>query len=400
MNLNKTLRSIFAFVILTNFSGYSQFVEPEIKIIIPEVKDPLYVYDIFKVINRPIKTSFLKGKIKEYDRDGNVLKLTEKEKNQTITTTFKYKDNLLIERKKIVISDKEKIEKENKAEEMIANNNGYEEYAIMDSGNSEFLYSAVLDRKGRIVTFTNQSLNNQRLSSNTSHIKYNKNKINEIDSKEKIDKFTYNNDLLTSQYSIYKDNSKNYDLKREYVFDSYNNLIYIKKLHISKEKVNTYITDSIHYDDKNRIILVGNSFGINKFEYNENDQIIKSYKYTKNYQDDVREYTYENDLLRTITFYSVNKKLEKKFKNEFFYKYENNKLVSYEFRIDGNTLKKGVYIYEGDLLLNSKEFVLETKKDDHQEDSFKISNEVNYSYKDDVLIISDKKGMYIKSVFY
>lgn len=389
------MKQLALILFLTPITLMGQFMLPENKIKFPDVVDPQFNYSIIKEIGRPIKKLQEESSTKEYDREGNLILETTTDRYSSTKIIYKYKNKILIEKKRTIETNKVAIENENRLETKKSEQIGYDEQALLNSNNSVMTYSAIIDKKGRIIEFKSEASSHSKVSYNETKIKYNEENIIEVESHSTIDKFSYKNNILINHEKVNKNNFSNFTTIKEYKYDQNNNLtaIIIKEV-LNNGKVNSYSNDSARYDYKNRIILAADIFRCNKYVYDDSDQISKIIEVKRDGSEFEKNYEYENGLLTKIYFNNFNKKLNRDVRTDIRYHYESNKISLIETYYNNEIVGKIEYVYQNNLLKYKKEYSFKEK------DDFRFKIETSYNYDGKYLVINNNEGKKLTYEFY
>lgn len=366
------LKISLSFLLLQSIVTFGQFNNPEPTINRPEINYPeKQLTNYAKSYNKKLKKSIIDNTTTEYDINGNIIKETVTDMASTTTTTYTYKNNVLVEKMQTSIANSEFVKREN------ANNANYvkesfdkgeESVAVVvyDDENKTNIYRATEDNKNRIKSYISEqkvSSHNKSVNDNKEvNIIYDKDKIIDIiTNKTEKTHYTYNKNLLVKSEYTKDENSKKIFTTNEYSYDNNNNLIlikyYSKGSYNGKDFENKSVQDSAVYDNRHNIIWAYNkdpytAYNKNKsknfvtYKYDSNNRLIESSQYENEKQKIKLEYAYQDNLLikETKTYYigvpntTVSSKT---------YNYVNGKLEEFiEVNPFSNSEKKYVYQYD------------------------------------------------------
>lgn len=312
------------FLLLQSVVTFGQFKNPEPTIIRPEINYPeKQITNYAKSFNKKLKKSIIDNTITEYDINGNIIKETVTDLAFTKTTTYTYKNNILVEKIQTSIANSEFVKRQNAENANFVKesfNKGEESVAVVtyDDENKTDIYQATLDKKDRVKSYIsgkkassdNKSVNNI----NEVNIIYDKDKIIEINTNNtQKQNYSYNKNLLVKAEYTFKTSS----FINEYIYDNKNNLIVIKGYNKGKDFENkSSVQDTAVYDNRNNIIWAYNkdpysAYNKNKsknfvtYKYDSNNRLVESSQYENEKEKIKLEYVYQDNLLikETKTYY-------------------------------------------------------------------------------------------------
>jgi hypothetical protein len=401
---------LFCFLLFSLFS-FGQFQSPEVKIIVPEIKLPEHNIDYIKPLNKKLKKSIIDRKTKEYDENGNSIKETELEENTTKITTLEYKNNVLIKKETTTTSDEEKIKRANeRAIQESKRDNDITAIAIQNADNSKNLYLAILDKKNRVISFSNSyeiKRENGTYYKNVTEaeVLYEKGKIVEVKSKDRIEKYYYDKDLLLKKETTIIQGESKETKTDECVYDANKNLIYInqKTTNSYKDKIthqSNYVKDSAAYNKANRLIWQGDKKRYTTYKYDSNNNVTERFQYHFGKEYVQEEFEYENNqlvkMIRTIYSHKKDKEVEKN-TSIITYKYDGTKLKEH-YQTDAKTSYEMLITYEYDDQNRLKK-IADSRKYSKSNTNINFSETI-FNYTPNALQVTEKYGNVKKYEFY
>ena len=384
---------------LVSISCFAQFKGPEPTITKPEIAIPEYQINFEKGIDRPLKKIIEDKTTTEFDEKGNIIKLTEKDVTSTKTTTYVYKNNVLIEKNTASLSDSKRVQSLN-AEEIRNSQINNESTAIfMTDVNSTSIYKATLDHKNKVISYSyeNATLDNETTKATNKKMLYNivydKDNVVEINSDNSYKaKYYYENKLLTKKETIQGndnetedysyDNNKNLTVKRTNKWSSYKGKIF-----------NQYATviDSTVYNNNNKIIWNGYKQRFTTYKYDDNNDVIERLQYANGKESIKEEYFYDNRLITKMVMTLYNSRLNGTEVMTTNYSYANGKLKEYTQTTSYNTSEKNcVYEYdESNRIIKITEYSKYVNKSGQRQT--RVSNEQKFIYTPNSITL---QGMY------
>lgn len=400
---------LFYFLFFSVFS-FGQFQSPEAKIDLPKIKFPEYILDYPKSLNKKLKKSIIDNTTKEYDENENIIKETVIEDNTTKVTTFDYKKNVLLKKETITTSDEEKIKRANERAIQESERLNYSEVAVQDVINSKNIYLAKLDRKKRVDYFSTISENKKSNGTYTrnvidSEVLYEKNQIVEIKSKNQIEKFFYDKNLLLKKETTRTQGESKEVKSEECVYDTNKNLIaiYLKTINIFKDKItydNYSVKDSAVYNENNKLIWQGNKKRFTTYKYDKNNNVTEQFQYYYGKEYLKEELEYENNQIvkytRTIYIEKKDKEIEKSV-SITTYKYDETRLIEHFItNLKTDYEKQSTYEYDDQKRLKKIiDSIRYSKKSNRIEHS-----ETIFNYTPNALQVTEKYGNVKKYEFY
>lgn len=401
---------LFYFLLFSVFS-FGQFQSPEAKIILPEVKLPEHNLDYLKPLNKKLKKSIIDRKTKEYDENGNIIKETVLEDNTTKITTYEYKNNVLIKKETITTSDEEKIKRANeRAIQESKRDNDITAIAIQNADNSKNLYLANLDKKNRVIAFSNSyEIKRENGTSyknvTEAEVLYEKGKIIEVKSKDRIEKYYYDKELLLKKETTIIQGDSKETKTDECVYDANKNLIYInqKTTNSYKDKIthqSNYVKDSAAYNKANRLIWQGDKKRYTTYKYDVNNNVTERFQYQFGKEYVQEEFEYENKqlvkMIRTIYSHKKDKEVEKN-TSLITYKYDGTKLKEH-YQTDSKTSYEMLITYEYDDQNRLKK-IADSRKYSKSNTNINFSETI-FNYMPNALQVTEKYGNVKKYEFY
>ncbi|MFY7740710.1 MAG: hypothetical protein ACOVQC_09350 [Flavobacterium sp.] len=403
------LNFLFYLLLFSTFS-FGQFQSPEAKIILPEVKLPEHNLDYLKTLNKKLKKSIIDRKTKEYDVHGNIIKETEIEDNTTKITTFEYKNNVLVKKETITTSDEEKIKRENERAIQESERLKYSEVVVQDATNSKQIYLATLDRKNRVdffsTIFENKKSNGTFTRNVTeAEVLYEKDKIVEVKSKNQIEKFFYDKNLLLKKETTRIQGESKEVKSEEYLYNANKNLIviYQKTSNSFKDKItynNSFVKDSAAYNEYDQLIWQGDKKRFTTYKYDANNNVSERFQYQFGKEYVQEEFEYENHqlvkMIRTIYSHKKDKEVEKN-TSLITYKYDGTKLKEH-YQTDSKTSYEMLITYEYDDQNRLKK-IADSRK--YSKSNMNINfSETIFNYIPNALQVTEKYGNVKKYEFY
>ena len=384
---------------LISMSCLAQFKGPEPTITIPEIVLPESQINFEKGIDRPLKKIIYDKTTIEFDEKGNIIKQTEKDVTSTKTTTYVYKNNVLIEKNTASVSDSKRVKSLN-AEEIRNSQINNESTAIfMNDVNSTSIYKATLDHKNKVISYSyeNETLDNETTKATNKKMLYNvvydKDNVVEINSDNSYkEKYYYENKLLTKKETIqgndnetedyFYDNNKNLTVKRTNKWSSYKGKIF-----------NQYATviDSTVYNNNNKIIWNGYKQRFTTYKYDDNNDVIERLQYANGKESIKEEYFYDNRLITKMVMTLYNSRLNGTEVMTTNYSYANGKLKEYTQTNSYSTNEKNcVYEYdESNRIIKITEHEKYSNKSGQNQT--RVSNEQKFIYTPNSITL---QGMY------
>jgi hypothetical protein len=405
------MKSTFIFFLLL-FSAlcFGQFQSPEVTIIVPEIKHPEHNIDYLKPLNKKLKKSIIERKTREYDENGNIIKETELEDNTTKITTFEYKNNVLIKKETTTTSDEEKIKRANERTLQESKKNNYSEVALQNADNAKNIYLANLDKKNRVIAFSNS---NETKRENGTYFKnvteaevlYEKDKIVEVNSKDRIEKYYFDKSLLLKKETTIIQGESKETKTDECVYDVNKNLIviYQKTTNSFKDKItynSSFVKDSAAYNNDNLLIWQGDKKRFTTYKYDENNNVTERFQYQFGKEYVQEEFEYENNqlskMIRTIYSHKKDKEVEKN-TSIITYKYDGTKLKEH-YQTDSKTSYEMLITYEYDDQNRLKK-IADSRKYSKSNTHINFSETV-FNYTPNSLLVTEKYGNVKKYEFY
>lgn len=404
------LNFLFYLLLFSTFS-FGQFQSPEAKIILPEINFPEHNLDYLKSFNKKLKKSIIDRKTKEYDVHGNIIKETEIEDNTTKITTFEYKNNVLIKKETTTTSDEEKIKRANeRAIQESKRDNDITAIAIQNADNSKNIYLANLDKKNRVISFSN-SYETKRENGTyyknftEAEVLYEKNKIVEVKSKNQIEKFFYDKNLLLKKETTRIQGESKEVKSEEYLYNANKNLIviYQKTSNSFKDKItynNSFVKDSAAYNEYDQLIWQGDKKRFTTYKYDANNNVSERFQYQFGKEYVQEEFEYENHqlvkMIRTIYSHKKDKEVEKN-TSLITYKYDGTKLKEH-YQTDSKTSYEMLITYEYDDQNRLKK-IADSRK--YSKSNMNINfSETIFNYMPNALQVTEKYGNVKKYEFY
>ncbi len=402
---------ILFYFLLFSVLSFGQFQSPEAKIILPEIKLPEHNLDYLKPLNKKLKKSIIDRKTKEYDENGNIIKETELEDNTTKITTYEYKNNVLIKKETITTSDEEKIKRANeRAIQESKRDNDITAIAIQNADNSKNLYLANLDKKNRVIAFSNSyeiKRENGTYYKNVTEaeVLYEKGKIVEVKSKNRIEKYYYDKELLLKKETTIIQGDSKETKTDECVYDTNKNLIYInqKTTNSYKDKIthqSNYVKDSAAYNKANRLIWQGDKKRYTTYKYDVNNNVTERFQYQFGKEYVQEEFEYENNqlvkIIRTIFIHKKDKEVEKN-TSLITYKYDKTKLKEH-YKTDSKNSYEMLITYEYDDQNRLKK-IADSRKYSKSNTNINFSETI-FNYLPNALQVTEKYGNVKKYEFY
>lgn len=403
------LNFLFYLLLFSTFS-FGQFQSPEAKIILPEINFPEHNLDYLKSFNKKLKKSIIDRKTKEYDVHGNIIKETEIEDNTTKITTFEYKNNVLVKKETITTSDEEKIKRENERAIQESERLKYSEVVVQDATNSKQIYLATLDRKNRVdffsTIFENKKSNGTFTRNVTeAEVLYEKDKIVEVKSKNQIEKFFYDKNLLLKKETTRIQGESKEVKSEEYLYNANKNLIviYQKTSNSFKDKItynNSFVKDSAAYNEYDQLIWQGDKKRFTTYKYDANNNVSERFQYQFGKEYVQEEFEYENHqlvkMIRTIYSHKKDKEVEKN-TSLITYKYDGTKLKEH-YQTDSKTSYEMLITYEYDDQNRLKK-IADSRK--YSKSNMNINfSETIFNYMPNALQVTEKYGNVKKYEFY
>lgn len=401
---------LFYFLLFSVFS-FGQFQSPEAKIILPEIKLPEHNLDYLKPLNKKLKKSIIDRKTKEYDENGNIIKEAVLEDNTTKITTYEYKKNVLIKKETITTSDEEKIKRANeRAIQESKRDNDITAIAIQNADNSKNLYLANLDKKNRVIAFSNSyEIKRENGTSyknvTEAEVLYEKGKIIEVKSKDRIEKYYYDKELLLKKETTIIQGESKETKTDECVYDANKNLIviYQKTSNSFKDKItynSSFVKDSAVYNSDNLLIWQGDKKRYTTYKYDVNNNVTERFQYQFGKEYVQEEFEYENKqlvkMIRTIYSHKKDKEVEKN-TSLITYKYDGTKLKEH-YQTDSKTSYEMLITYEYDDQNRLKK-IADSRKYSKSNTNINFSETI-FNYMPNALQVTEKYGNVKKYEFY
>lgn len=403
--------NILVYFLLFSVFSFGQFQSPEAKIILPEIKLPEHNLDYLKPLNKKLKKSIIDRKTKEYDENGNIIKETELEDNTTKITTYEYKNNVLIKKETTTTSDEDKIKRANeRAIQESKRDNDITAIAIQNADNSKNLYLANLDKKNRVIAFSNSyeiKRENGTYYKNVTEaeVLYEKGKIVEVKSKNRIEKYYFDKELLLKKETTIIQGESKETKTDECVYDTNKNLIYInqKTTNSYKDKIteqSNYVKDSAAYNKANRLIWQGDKKRYTTYKYDVNNNVTERFQYQFGKEYVQEEFEYENNqlvkIIRTIFSHKKDKEVEKN-TSLITYKYDETKLKEH-YKTDSKNSYEMLITYEYDDQNRLKK-IADSRKYSKSNTNINFSETI-FNYMPNALQVTEKYGNVKKYEFY
>ncbi|MFY8181010.1 MAG: hypothetical protein ACOVLG_04475 [Flavobacterium sp.] len=401
---------LFYFLFFSVFS-FGQFQSPEAKIILPEIKLPEHNLDYLKPLNKKLKKSIIDRKTKEYDENGNIIKEAVLEDNTTKITTYEYKNNVLIKKETITTSDEEKIKRANeRAIQESKRDNDITAIAIQNADNSKNLYLANLDKKNRVIAFSNSyEIKRENGTSykniTEAEVLYEKGKIIEVKSKDRIEKYYYDKELLLKKETTIIQGESKETKTDECVYDANKNLIviYQKTSNSFKDKItynSSFVKDSAVYNSDNLLIWQGDKKRYTTYKYDVNNNVTERFQYQFGKEYVQEEFEYENKqlvkMIRTIYSHKKDKEVEKN-TSLITYKSDGTKLKEH-YQTDSKTSYEMLITYEYDDQNRLKK-IADSRKYSKSNTNINFSETI-FNYTPNALQVTNNYGNVKKYEFY
>ncbi len=401
---------LFYFLFFSVFS-FGQFQSPEAKIILPEIKLPEHNLDYLKPLNKKLKKSIIDRKTKEYDENGNIIKEAVLEDNTTKITTYEYKNNVLIKKETITTSDEEKIKRANeRAIQESKRDNDINAIAIQNADNSKNLYLANLDKKNRVIAFSNSyEIKRENGTSyknvTEAEVLYEKGKIIEVKSKDRIEKYYYDKELLLKKETTIIQGESKETKTDECMYDANKNLIviYQKTSNSFKDKItynSSFVKDSAVYNSDNLLIWQGDKKRYTTYKYDVNNNVTERFQYQFGKEYVQEEFEYENKqlvkMIRTIYSHKKDKEVEKN-TSLITYKYDGTKLKEH-YQTDSKTSYEMLITYEYDDQNRLKK-IADSRKYSKSNTNINFSETI-FNYTPNALQVTNNYGNVKKYEFY
>lgn len=397
------------FLIFFGLSCFAQFPRPDVNI---ETPKPVKFPDNFNVVEtfgKPIKKKTIDKKTTEFDRNGNIIREFSNDGTYTNTTTYKYEKGILVEKITSKTPNSQAIQRENKNAFERASRENASEVAVMNDIEEEMIYTATLDKKGKIIAYQTEErskdneTNLQKQKKSSYKVLYQKGKITEIKSENDIELFFYEKDLLIKrERTILSDDPNKNLIKKietiDYKYDDRGNLIFrnptseyfYKKGSPQKESSFTY-RDTASYDNKNRLVFHKKSLFSTRYEYDNQNRIISLTMYTDDKEGEKKQYFYTDDKVTKVIVSSGRKNDSYTYETTITYNFDNRGLLTE--RIDYTNPKmeeirsKSLYEYNDKNQILKITELMARKNGSSEFDNFR---ETNYEYKTNILSIRSK----------
>lgn len=376
--------------------------EPEFTL--PEVELPENKLFLFSTKFGKIKKTTGNGKVTNYDKEGNIISDSITTYEGTEFSKYSYINGKLSEYSVLFTPNDKDIERQRKINEIDA------EKQIKESGNAvvaeinahkkETTYKAYYDQKGNIESyFWKLPTNDEKKYRVINHIiKYDKNKVVEINSDAEKEKLYYESDLLIKKEIIRTSNQSIETLN--YFYTNFKKLHYITSQETYfKYQNKEVLKDSAAYDNKNRIVFHGYKSRYTTYTYDDKDNLTEENIYLNNsiYSKILYEY-FDNKLIKKTQLSYDTKKKEYGTITEYFYLNDNLSEIKVEtINIDINTKKIFTYNNLNQLISIKK---LDYKKSDITNNIEKYSIETTIEYSTKKITIYHKNGYYVHYEFY
>jgi hypothetical protein len=372
------------------------FKSPEPKFALPTVELPEHIAQFNPITYGKIKKKNDNGRISKYDIQGNIISDSINYYEGIKVAHYDYENGKLISYSNLFTPDRKELDRQKRSNQIDAENQiretGSAMVAEMDSNQTETTYTAKLNKNGLIESyFWKYNVNDgKKYGGKNYEVKYDKNKIIEINSFDIVEKLYYHSDLLIKKEilnSVYKSKET-----LHYYYTNAGNLHYITTENTydnSKTNSRIVLKDSAAYDSKNRIIWHGLKTNYSTYSYDKKNRLIEEAKYlSKNlYSKNQFEYTNDNITKMVQKTYDVK---GKEFGTITEYLYVKNKLSELKtevLNLDINTKKKYEYDGENRLVL--------IKKLDYKRTNLSNSNDEKYST--EMTLKYDKKTVIINN---
>jgi hypothetical protein len=372
------------------------FKSPEPKFNIPTVELPEHIAQFKHSSYGKIKRKNDNGRISKYDIQGIIISDSINYYEGIKVAHYSYENGKLIGYTNLFTPDMKELERQKRINQIDAENQiretGSAMVAVMDSNQTETSYTAKFNKKGQIESYFWKSdiKDGKKYAGKNYEVKYDKNKIIEINSFDIIEKLFYKSDLLIKKEitnSFYKSIET-----LNYYYTNSGNLHYITtESNYDNSKMNSrfILKDSASYDAKNRIIWHGIKTNYTTYSYDKKNRLTEETKYLSKNLYSKNQYEYTND--------NLTKKVQKSFdiKGKEFgsiteYLYIKNKLSEMKNEVlnfDINTKKKYIYDDENRLIF--------IKNLDYKKANSSTNNDVKYST--DITIKYDNKTVIINN---
>lgn len=306
---------LFLSLFLKCLTSFGQFKQPELTIIRPEIILPESQLNCYAKPKK-LKKRILDRTTTEYDRNGNIIKEIITDDTSVETNIYNYKNNVLVEKNGSTITDSKKVKNINaNTISSTISDDGTTVIALLNDASLTTNYKAELDKNNRVISSTYQY--NENRGYNPIHfilktnVIYENGKIVEINnSNNEKEYYFYNKNRLVKKENIKEKygNSKISGIEyflyeiEEYLYDTKNNLITIKynSKNTLKGKVieqSNYTKDSAVYNNKNKLIWVGQKISFMTYKYDNNNNIIERCQFNHGKEKSKDEYFYKNNQL-------------------------------------------------------------------------------------------------------
>jgi hypothetical protein len=409
-------KNIFCFLFLTIYSFVSAqirenvipdtFKSPEPKFVQPTVK-LLENLGQFKYVDfGKVKRINDNGRIRKYDPQGNIISDSISYSEGTKVAHYTYQSGKLIAYSSLFTPDMKELERQKRSNQIDAENqireSGEAVVAEMNSNQTETSYSAKFNKNGQIESYfwKYDVKDGKKYAGKNYEVKYDKNKIIEINSYDIVEKFYYKSDLLIKK-EIINNLYKSIETLNYYYTNS-GNLHYItSENNHSNSKINSrpILKDSAAYDNKNRIIWYGMKSNYTTYSYDKKNRLTEETKYLSKNLYSKNQYEYVNDNLIKMMQKSYDVK-GKEFGSVTEYLYEKNKLSEIKTEVlnfDINSKKKYIYDDENRLIFIKK---IDYKKSNLSTiDNDKYTTETAIKYNNKIVIVNNNSSI-IRYEFY
>lgn len=411
--MKKLLTSLLFFVFCSNsFAQIREtykpdtFKSPEPKFDIPTVALPediaQFKYSSFGKIKRKNDN----GRISKYDIQGNIISDSITYSEGIKVAHYSYENGKLIGYTNLFTPDAKELERQRRYNQIDSENqireSGSAMVAEMNSNQTETSYNAKYNENGQIESYfwKYDIKDGKKYAGKNYEVKYNKNKIIEINSFNITEKLFYKSDILIKK-EILNSSYKSIETFNYYYTNS-GNLHYITtESNYGNSKINSRVIlkDSASYDAKNRIIWHGIKSNYTTYTYDKKNRLTEETKYLSKNLYSKNQYEYTNDNLTKMIQKSFDIK-GKEFGSITEYLYIKNKLSELKkevLNIDINTKKKYIYDDENRLLfiknLDYKKANLAANIDE------KYSTETTIKYDTKTVIINNNSNI-VRYDFY
>ena len=395
--MKKLITSILFFVFCSSVSAQIRetyipetFKSPEPKFDIPLVELPEYIFQFKHSSFGKIKRKNDNGRISNYDIQGNIISDSINYYEGIKVAHYSYENGKLISYNNLFTPDKKELERQKRMNQIDAENQiretGSAMVASMDSNQTETSYTAKFNKNGQIESYfwKYDVKDGKKYAGKNFEVKYDKNKVSEINSFDIVEKLYYQSDLLIKK-EIINSSYKNTETLH-YYYTTAGKLHFITtESNYDNSKINSRIVlkDSAAYDAKNRIIWHGLKSNYSTYSYDKKNRLIEETKYLSKNLYSKNQYEYTNDDVTKMVQKTYDVK-GKEFGTITEYSYVKNKLSEIKtevLNLDINTKKK--YGYDGE---NRLIFI---KNLDYKRANLSTITDENYST--DTTIKYDKK---------